>query len=413
MAYDAGQGLQNFFGFGTDSIRRVGSQEARGRALQHFGNAGLEGASSAGAGYNGGYNSSPGSVNHSGNGYNSSGSASHNPFSGFAHMFDGGVTTYERPRNGNDPSRGSGYNSSLGNNNGYNPSAGQAHHSYNPFSGMFGGGGQNGGPNHPSTASTNHNPFHNPFSGLSQLFGGGSNSHSRDNVGPMMPMGMHPSPGSSPYDGAKEHFSKVDQLEQEVQVLEALKEVAHRQLEKALEAERAQGEEADGDLCVRVVEAELTDDEQVQRLRNKRVCIELECQGHPAKTYFHEGAKHLFWNETFDFPLPKEAMHVKEAYLRVAIMVVAGEEDAHGRLLCTRTEPVANLRDQRVQQRWCDFHNGWRVNLSLQWINSRSSLLQAHLDEFEARLTKEREKLMHVMDKVQHFVPNDVWHKPW
>merc|ERR1712232_205459 len=222
---------------------------------------------------------------------------------------------------------------------------------------------------------------------------------------------MTPPPGSSPFDGAKDHFSKVDQLEQEVQVLEALKEVAHRQLEKALEFERAHGEEADGDLCVRVVEAELTDEEQVQKLRNKRVCIELECEGHPAKTYFHEGGKHLFWNETFDFPLPKEAMRVKEAYLRVAIMVVAGEEDAHGRLLCTRTEPVANLRDQRVQQRWCDFHNGWRVNLSLQWINSRSSLLQAHLDEFEARLTKEREKLLHVMDKVQHFVPNDVWHK--
>lgn len=264
-----------------------------------------------------------------------------------------------------------------------------------------------------------HHPQHHPSAGSRDNYGGNSRDmgSSRD-MGHSRDMGMSApgsfAPGSSLHiDSAKEHFKEVDQLEQEVQVLEALRDVAHRQLEKALEEEKAHGEDQDGDLCVRVVEAELTDEEQVQKLRNKRVCIELECQGHPAKTYFHEGGRHLFWNETFDFPLPKEAMRVKEAYLRVAIMVVAGEEDAHGRLLCTRTEPVANLRDQRVQQRWCDFHNGWRVNLSLQWINSRSSLLQAHLDEFEARLTKEREKLVHVMDKVQHFVPSDVWHKPW
>lgn len=191
----------------------------------------------------------------------------------------------------------------------------------------------------------------------------------------------------------------VDRCEQEVEVLEALRQAASQQLAKAQAAEAA--DERGGDLCVRVVEAVTANANQV---KDHQICVELECQGYPAKSEFREGAEHHFWNETFDLPLDEDAVLSKEAYLRVAIV----RED--GRVLGARTEPVANLRDQRVQQRWCDFHNGWRVNIMVQWINSRSALLHAHLEEFEVRLERAREELMHHMDKVQHFVPQDVWH---
>lgn len=215
-------------------------------------------------------------------------------------------------------------------------------------------------------------------------------------------MGLHAHSAPSPYDDAKEHFALLDRCEQEVEVLEALMQVARQHLAKALASEREASSENGGDLCVRVVEAVTSNASQV---RDHQICVELECQGYPAKSEFREGAEHHFWNETFDLPLDEEAVLSKEAYLRIAIV----RED--GRVLGARTEPVANLRDQRMQQRWCDFHNGWRVHVALQWINSRSTLLQAHLEEFEVRLEKAREELLHAMDKVQHFVPPDVWHE--
>merc|ERR1712139_142492 len=201
-------------------------------------------------------------------------------------------------------------------------------------------------------------------------------------------MGLHAPSVPSPYDDAKVHFALVDRCEQEVEVLEALKQVASEHLAKALQSERAAGDERGGDLCVRVIEAVTTNANQVH---DHQVCVELECQGYPAKSEFREGAEHLFWNETFDLPLDEEAVLSKEAYLRIAIV----RED--GRVLGARTEPVANLRDQRMQQRWCDFHNGWRVHVALQWINSRSAILRAHLDEFDMRLEKAREELLHIM----------------
>jgi len=234
----------------------------------------------------------------------------------------------------------------------------------------------------------------NPFA--SNRSGSGNPFSSR----PGVPLGLHASSAPSPYDDAKEHFAMLDRCEQEVEVLEALKQVTGQHLAKALASEREAGQDQGGDLCVRVIEAGTSNANQVQ---DHQVCVELECQGYPAKSEFREGAEHLFWNETFDLPLDEEAVLSKEAYLRIAIV----RED--GRVLGARTEPVANLRDQRVQERWCDYHNGWRVHVALQWINSRSALLQAHLEEFEVRLEKARAELLHVMDKVQHFVPPDVW----
>lgn len=190
-------------------------------------------------------------------------------------------------------------------------------------------------------------------------------------------------------------------------VLEELKDVAHAQWEKALAEERGK-EDADGDLCVRVVEAEYSGD--ISGRQHQTVCIELECEGHPWRTLFHEMERHLVWNETIDFAMRKDSMLHKEAYLRVAIRVKNNDENGGERLLCTRTEPVANLRDQRVQHRWCDFHNGWRINLSLQWIHSRSSILEGHFLEFQARYEKEHEKLVREMDYLQHHVPDHVWH---
>lgn len=243
----------------------------------------------------------------------------------------------------------------------------------------------------------------NPFASSSSTkssSGGNPGNPFASNAG--VPLGLHAASAPSPFDDAKDHFAVLDRCEQEVEVLEALKQVAGQHLSKALASEREKSEEDQaGDLCVRVIEAVTTNASQV---RDHQVCIELECQGYPARSEFREGAEHHFWNETFDLPLDEAAVMSKEAYLRIAIV----RED--GRVLGARTEPVANLRDQRVQHRWCDFHNGWRVNVALQWINSRSELLQAHLQEFEVRLAKAQEELMKAMDKVQHFVPPDVWH---
>ena len=162
-----------------------------------------------------------------------------------------------------------------------------------------------------------------------------------------VPLGLHASSAPSPFDDAKEHFALVDRCEQEVEVLEALKQVASQHLSKALATESEAGaEDRAGDLCVRVIEAVTTNASQV---RDHQVCVELECQGYPARSEFREGAKHHCWNETFDLPLDRAAVLSKEAYLRIAIV----RED--GRVLGARTEPVANLRDQNVQQRWCEW----------------------------------------------------------
>lgn len=247
----------------------------------------------------------------------------------------------------------------------------------------------------------------NPFASSSSSRPGNQSSSGANPGNPFasnkgVPLGLHAASAPSPFDDAKDHFAILDRCEQEVEVLEALKQVASQHLSKALASENEKSaEDQAGDLCVRVIEASTTNADQV---RDHQICIELECQGYPARSEFREGAEHHFWNETFDLPLDEGAVMSKEAYLRIAIV----RED--GRVLGARTEPVANLRDQRVQQRWCDFHNGWRVNVALQWINSRAELLQAHLQEFEVRLEKAREELLHAMDKVQHFVPPDVWH---
>jgi len=223
-----------------------------------------------------------------------------------------------------------------------------------------------------------------------------------------------------------ELLDRADSCEQEIHVLEALlataRECLARSRLKALDEDAAStvigsphvAEDRDGRLSVRVVEAckegsksyfaaaKPADGEELVRLKLESCGHVVESSG--LRLQLRAGqSPHVVWNETVSMPLSAEVMRREGDVLNVTLI------SEHGSCLDTHKEPLAQLSNQKVLHRWCECPNGWRVHLSLQWVFSRSHLIQTHVVEFEGRLRSVREDLLACHRQLEQLVPASVW----
>lgn len=146
---------------------------------------------------------------------------------------------------------------------------------------------------------------------------------------------------------------------------------------------------------------------QVQELRppdlsevgGKPVHVEVSCCGNEVQVQPKAAASQMTWDP---ISIPAKQAQLTEPGAKISVV-------SEGRVLAVRHEPISDLVNQKHQQRKCSFHNGWQAVLGLQWIHSRTDLLKIHVRELDRRLQGARGRLLSAEERVQSFVPADVW----
>lgn len=202
-------------------------------------------------------------------------------------------------------------------------------------------------------------------------------------------------------------MQRLDALEQEVVVLEALRTSAANALESYLSTSAGKIDggvpKQAGDLWVRIDDSWTPDPSQVERHRFR---IDFAFGGLSASSACRHGDQHVVWAESVLLRGVPSDVFKPGAGAKLRLELI--RED--GRDLGTHLEELGDLSNQRVLRRSCTVRSsGWRVDISVQWVSSRAQLLRQHLDVFEDRLRNAREEVLACQKQLLETVPKNVW----
>lgn len=209
-------------------------------------------------------------------------------------------------------------------------------------------------------------------------------------------------------EALRDTAASIDRCEEELVVLETLKQTAEACLDSVLEQAFTHNDDVpkdddvpsiDAELVVRIYEALADDAGPTEGLD---VCIQLQHAGkdsatslRPSRSWASDtgtlagrmGALHVTWNELFRFKASETEVGRGPDSLALAVV----RED--GEAIASVEVELAGLIDQKVQHQWCTIGCGWRVYFAMQFVRSAPELLRSHISEFEVRLRNAQTRL--------------------
>eukprot|EP00929_Paragymnodinium_shiwhaense_P090554 TRINITY_DN50737_c0_g1_i1.p1 TRINITY_DN50737_c0_g1~~TRINITY_DN50737_c0_g1_i1.p1 ORF type:complete len:273 (-),score=44.56 TRINITY_DN50737_c0_g1_i1:158-883(-) len=207
-------------------------------------------------------------------------------------------------------------------------------------------------------------------------------------------------------DVTHELLRQIDKLEQENEVLATLQQTATAALSRATELEASSRGASQGQLCIKVREAtsgrNFADEARWAPVGGHRVRIAAQARHHAASTSLQNGTSSIVWDETLSLALDEESMSSAADTLRLLVIRDDDQQLDSVQLL------LSELLGQQVEHRTCEGSHGWVLRLSLQWVASRSRLLQRHIRAFEARLRRIRTELEWCHNQLKEVVPPDI-----
>lgn len=212
-------------------------------------------------------------------------------------------------------------------------------------------------------------------------------------------------------ESAKNVFEEFDRKEQDVEVLQELRQLAQERFERIQAAGRTSGPV----LWIKIMEAKQHEAAHRQAHSAQHFSVKAESEGQMVCSAMRAATEvgRICWQETLSLPMPDEEQGLDDTAAQrqrrraVVRLEVLGE---HGEPIGVETVPITELRDhQKAVLRTCNFQVGWQLSFALQLVYSPSRLLHSHVVEFDAKLKQARSELLVCEEQLRSMAPPEVF----